>query len=127
MNKISISATNSYCPNCKKVVRTTRGEIDVPLAIFLFCCTGGIGFIIYIIIYFGKPEDRCVFCSQQTVPYTGQQVSNDSSNLYGKPQPNSSISSPNESKAPVNFCPNCGETVNESMKFCENCGTELEK
>ena len=99
--------------------------MDVGLAILLFCCTGGIGFIIYIVIYFGKPEDRCVFCSNQTVPYSGQEVTPTSTNVYGQPQPSSAISPVNSSR-PLNYCPNCGEKITEEAKFCESCGTELE-
>ncbi|MBD3350373.1 MAG: hypothetical protein GF364_02700 [Candidatus Lokiarchaeota archaeon] len=63
-----------YCPNCKQVVMTDRADIDIGLAIFLFCCTGSIGFWIYIIIYFLQPEDRCVFCSSKTQPYANQHI-----------------------------------------------------
>jgi hypothetical protein len=100
--------------------------VDVGLAIFLFCCTGGIGFIIYIVIHFSKPEDRCVFCSQQTVPYSGQEVTQTSTNVYGQPQP-SSQPHPQESNRPLNYCPNCGAKIEEKAKFCEMCGTDLSK
>ncbi len=99
--------------------------MDVGLAIILFCCTGGIGFIIYLIIYFGKPEDRCVFCSQPTEPYTGQKESSSAPDLYGQSQPGtsaSSVSSPNED---LNYCSNCGAKIDSSAKYCEFCGTEL--
>jgi hypothetical protein len=100
--------------------------MDVGLAIFLFCCTGGIGFIIYLVIYFGQPEDRCVFCSQQTVPYSNQEVTFTPSNLYGQPQP-SNPSSAGSPDPQVNYCPNCGANITEETKFCEICGSELEK
>lgn len=64
--------TTAWCPNCKKVVMTSRNDIDVGLAIFLFCCTGGIGLVIYLIIYALQPEDRCVFCRSITEPLTNQ-------------------------------------------------------
>ena len=123
--KISISSSNSYCPNCKKVVRTTRGEIDVGLAILLFCCTGGIGFVIYLIIYFSKPEDRCVFCSQPTEPYSGQKETQNEQNLYGQPQPGTSSTPVDSPKEDLNYCPNCGAKIDPSAKYCEFCGTEL--
>ncbi|MHA1110444.1 MAG: zinc-ribbon domain-containing protein [Promethearchaeota archaeon] len=100
--------------------------MDVGLAILLFCCTGGIGFIIYIIIHFSKPEDRCVFCSQQTVPFSGQEVTPTSSNMYGQAQPSSSPP-PISSNHPLKYCSNCGAKIEEKTKFCEMCGTELEK
>jgi len=98
--------------------------MDVGLAILLFCCTGGIGFIIYIVIHFGKPEDRCVFCSQQTVPYSGQEITPTSPNMYGQPQP-SSTPPPTSPNQPLKYCPNCGANIEEETKFCEMCGTEL--
>ena len=101
--------------------------MDTGLAILLFCCTGGIGFIIYLIIYFSKPEDRCVFCNQPTQPYTNQEISTTKPNLYGQPQPSTGTIPESGTAPPLNFCPNCGEAINASMKFCENCGTELKQ
>jgi hypothetical protein len=98
----------------------------VGLAIFLFCCTGGIGFIIYLIIYFTQPEDICVFCNQKTVPYTGQQVIQTSNTPYGQPQ--TSTSPPKvETEQTLKYCPNCGAKIIEETKFCEFCGIEIGK
>ncbi|MBN2156544.1 MAG: zinc-ribbon domain-containing protein [Candidatus Lokiarchaeota archaeon] len=107
------------------MVRTTRKEIDVGLAIFLFCCTGGIGFIIYLIIYFSEPEDRCVFCGQKTIPFTGQEVTSSTNELYGQPQPSSSSSQ--KTNLTINYCPNCGSKADPDAKLCEICGTELDQ
>ncbi|MHA1821596.1 MAG: hypothetical protein ACTSU2_11545 [Promethearchaeota archaeon] len=57
-----------YCPHCGRMVTTTREDIDVGLALFLLFCTGGIGLIIYLIIYYTQPEDKCVFCKTKVLP-----------------------------------------------------------
>ena len=100
--------------------------MDTGLAILLFCCTGGIGFIIYLVIHFSQPEDRCIFCSQHTVPYSNQEITSTSSSLYGQPQ--TSTPSPTVgTEQNLKFCPNCGTKLIEVAKFCEICGTDLEK
>ncbi len=58
--------TIRYCPSCSRNVQVVREELDPGLAIFLFCCTTGIGFFIYLFIYFLQPEDRCIICHSKT-------------------------------------------------------------
>jgi hypothetical protein len=79
--------TSANCPKCQTVVQTTREDIDVALAIFLFCCTGGIGLVIYLIVYFIQPEDRCVFCGTKTQAYTNQQTSSVPQSVKIAPNP----------------------------------------
>lgn len=137
-----------YCPNCQKNVVTDREDIDVGLALFLFCCTGTIGFWIYLIVYFSRPEDRCVFCDGKTEafrphhyqgnaipPPSGQQWQNNS--YVAPPRPYKPVKSkeqqvkidentgmPIDSKL-KRFCPMCGAEFSPGTKFCSSCGSDL--
>jgi len=127
-----------FCPNCKQNVLLVREEIDWPLAIILMCFTGGIGLIIYLIIYYNKNEDRCIHCHSQitkkAAPYA-QLAQQKAQNPYRfqtetqKQQKSEYIVS--ESVEGVkniqpNFCPFCGERLeNKDAKFCPHCGTKV--
>ena len=64
----------AFCPSCGRNVQTKREDIDVGLAIFLLCCTWGIGLIIYLIVYYSQPESVCIFCDAKVEPYRGQPI-----------------------------------------------------
>ncbi|MHA1194654.1 MAG: zinc-ribbon domain-containing protein [Promethearchaeota archaeon] len=136
-----------YCPHCQQNVLLTREDIDWPLAILLLCFTGGIGFIIYLIIYYNKPENRCVHCNSVVNPISAPnknihefktilpETTSDEINPYKISNKNSlqvkepSLSEENvekiESEA-IKYCPFCGERLMaENYKFCPSCGTKL--
>lgn len=129
-----------YCPKCERNVEVAREDIDVGLAIFLFCCTASIGFWIYLIIYYSQPEDRCVFCETKTQPYRPQIGSNKGYNRpVQKQNPQKKMEIPKS--VPIGkidertgkvlhehgkrFCPMCGATFTRGMKFCSSCGSDL--
>lgn len=66
-----MSTTNlGYCPKCRQNVSLMKKELDVCLLIILFAFTGGIGGIIYLIIWALQPTDHCVLCGSRTMPLT---------------------------------------------------------
>jgi hypothetical protein len=115
-----------YCPRCKQDVLLTREDINWGVAILLLCFTGGIGLIIYLVIYYSKPEDRCIHCNMRIVRGSSQYSSR---SLISQ---NESFSSkeiqkiqPNENDQPK-YCPFCGEKLESSnVKFCSSCGTKV--
>ncbi len=108
-----------YCPKCEMEVNTQREEINWVLLIILAIFTAGIGVLIYLAIYFNKPENRCIHCDsicQKTVivhtKYSTQTV-----------VPN--VDRPNEikiyTKTPNDVSNNEGENINH---YCPNCGSK---
>ncbi|MHA1339027.1 MAG: zinc-ribbon domain-containing protein [Promethearchaeota archaeon] len=137
---------NGYCPKCKKIVMATREDFDAALAIFLFCCTGGIGLIIYLIVYYSQPENKCVFCGTQIQPYTNQPLINQPSynvnqiqpqNISYQTSPTATASSSTaydgkkELESPLMAEPNIGIDKNSGIstenqkKFCPMCGAAI--
>jgi predicted RNA-binding Zn-ribbon protein involved in translation (DUF1610 family) len=120
-----------YCPNCGQNVLLVREAINWPLAIILLIFTGGIGLIIYGIIYFNKVPSRCIHCHSQIALVSTSSVQ--SSNQI---QPISRLIKENDINAvdPVednktlqqNICSFCGEALfNKEAKFCAHCGTKV--
>ncbi|TFG11100.1 MAG: hypothetical protein EU535_07750 [Promethearchaeota archaeon] len=109
-----------YCPQCQQNVLMKRKDLNVGLAIILFIL-GFFGFIIYLIIHFSQPPDKCVHCDTQCttrlLDSTGKVVLNQAlpSNQFkvvgDKP----------------NYCPLCGEKMDARQpNFCPNCGTQFD-
>ncbi len=115
--------TTGYCPHCQQNVLMGREEMNVALAILLLCCTG-IGFVIYLIFYYSKPEDRCIHCSsicQATLPSTAPQAAQQ---LPYQTQPNTQ--NVQTVKSYLKFCPLCGNKLDgETKNFCPSCGSKL--
>ena len=109
-----------YCPHCQQNVLLTRGEIDACLAIILLIFTAGIGLIIYLAIYYSKPEDRCVHC--------GTQVSSIIRQSSNQIQPNRYSQTFEQIEGERGYyCSFCGEKLGESgLKYCPNCGSKIE-
>ena len=115
--------STGYCPHCQQNVLMVREEINVVLAILLLCCTG-IGFFIYLIFYYSKPQNKCIHCgsycqatlpnnSVQTVPQLQNQTQSNAE--YAKTLGNQ-----------LKFCPLCGNKLDAgNQNFCANCGSKL--
>lgn len=115
--------STGYCPHCHQNVLMRRDEMNVVLAILLLCCTG-IGFFIYLIFHYSKPENQCVHCGSicqatlpSTAPQTAQQIqfqtqsNTENAKTLGKQQ---------------KFCPLCGNKLDTgNQNFCANCGSKL--
>ena len=120
-----------YCPNCGQNVLLVREAINWPLAIILLIFTGGIGLIVYGIIYYNKVPSRCIHCHSQIALVSISRVQ--SSNQI---QPISRLGQESDINAvdPVediktlqqNICSFCGEALfNKEAKFCAHCGTKV--
>ena len=112
-----------WCPRCQQNVLLKREEIDTCLAIILLIFTAGIGLIIYLAIYYSKPEDRCIHCSAKiTAPQT-------QSPYISQTQQSSYSTSVNVSEEvtgfKLGFCALCGEKLDSGTKFCPNCGSQI--
>ena len=115
--------STGYCPHCQQNVLMRREEMNIALAIILLCFTG-IGFFIYLIYYFSKPENYCVHCSsicQATLPSAAPQTTHQM-----QYQARSNTQNVQSVKNHLNFCPFCGNILNEGTKnFCPSCGSKL--
>ena len=108
------------------------------LAIILLCFTCGIGTFIYLIIYYSKPEDRCVHCNsivatqvpgyqlepdQVEIP---QQVQTRTSQVEQRyEQASQSQKTETLSSGGKQFCPYCGEKIEINARFCPGCGAKI--
>lgn len=118
----------SYCPNCNKNVTTTREDIDIGLAIFLLCCTMGVGFFIYLLVYFSQPETRCIFCSGPTIQPKYDGTAQRTQQFPAEKIVTQNVREPVAKKGATSskkYCPLCGTSFNEVQLFCENCGGDL--
>jgi hypothetical protein len=115
-----------YCPRCRQEVLLTREEINWGVAILLLCFTGGIGLIIYLAIYYSKPQDRCIHCNTRVISRAPQYSRN--INIY---QNEAAVSNETQNievieKESPKYCPFCGEQLESSnVRFCPNCGTKV--
>ena len=124
---MSTENPTGFCPRCQQKVLLTRKDFDTCLAIILLLFTG-IGFIIYLVVYYRKKEDRCVHCgtqitlSQAQAPSTYQIPQEIQQSSYSVTQ---SESEEVTGTAPK-FCSFCGEKLEpSSIKFCPNCGSKV--
>jgi len=130
---------SGYCPHCEKIVNAKREDFDICLAIILAIFTGGIGLIIYLIIWYSKEENRCIHCGSRLQPMElnykdvmrqekkeknippSQNPYRSSTSDNRKSEQEPDIISGGESK----YCPFCGEAVLPGTKYCPNCGSEM--
>ena len=115
-----------YCEHCKQNVLLTRQDIDMCLAIILLIFTAGIGLIIYLLIYYSKPKNRCVHCG--TVVTTSVQSESHA------PQQLTYTQQPKQEALPVeiiegekaSYCPLCGAQLDDrDQSFCPSCGSKI--
>ncbi len=114
-----------WCPRCQQNVLLKREEIDTCLAIILLIFTAGIGLIIYLAIYYSRPEENCIHCGAKiTTPQT-------QSPYISQPQTQqtSYSTSVNVSEEVTGFKPSycalCGEKLDSGTRFCPNCGSQI--
>lgn len=122
-----------FCPKCNKMVLTKRDDIDIWLLIILGIFTGGIGALIYLLIYYSHEPDRCVNCNTICTYYIYTHSEKPEIEIIksNHNQARKSIQSEEEfkSKKGFNFCPNCGNKIGnskyENPNFCPYCGEKL--
>ena len=113
-----------YCPHCKQNVLLKREDIDVCVAIILFFFTVGIGLIIYLIIYYSKPQNRCVHCNSIVSPALTESVTKETTEVPVTP----SSYSLNSNKEAIKFCAYCGEPIKSiNTQYCAHCGTKIKE
>ncbi len=108
-----------YCSKCNGNVLLTKEEINVPLVIILAIFTGGLGLIIYFLIYRDKPVNRCVHCKSICLH---EKIENNASDQKALPN----ATSQNELKV-IKYCSNCGVELRtqEGIIFCAFCGFQI--
>lgn len=120
-----------YCPNCGQNVLLVREAINWLLAIILLIFTGGIGLIVYGIIYYNKVPSRCIHCHSQIalISTSSVQSSNQIQSIAQLRQESdiNAVDSVEDNKTlQQNICSFCGEALfNKEAKFCAHCGTKV--
>jgi hypothetical protein len=117
-----------YCPICKQNVLLVREALNWALVIILIIFTGGIGLIVYVIIYFNKPASRCIHCHSQIAltPTSSVQTSNQVQIDTRLEQRRDGDSAENIKPQLQKFCSFCGEALsNREAKFCAHCGIKV--
>jgi len=115
--------TTLYCPHCKTNVLAVREEFNWCLLIILAIFTAGFGVLIYLAIYFNKPENRCVHCNSICRLREVQVISNPY-HVGNQMQVVQLQGQANEES--VKYCLNCGVKLERAGKFCAYCGTNIE-
>jgi hypothetical protein len=115
-----------YCEHCKQNVLLTRQEIDVCLAIILLLFTAGIGLIIYLIIYYSKPKNRCVHCGTVVTTFVGNEWQAPKQIEYTQQQKKEAIPVEIIEGDKANYCPLCGAQLdNRNQTYCPSCGSKI--
>ena len=120
-----------YCPNCKQNVLLVKEAPNWPLMIFLLIFTGGIGLIIYGIVYYNNTPSRCIHCrsSITLTKASSVQSSTEIKNIthLGQESQTNVVNSENENKVlHQKFCSYCGEPLlNKKAEYCAHCGTKV--
>jgi hypothetical protein len=112
-----------WCPRCQQNVLLKREEIDTCLAIILLIFTAGIGLLIYLAIYYSRPEENCIHCGAKitSAQFSKQTTYQPQAQSYTTvPRTNDQITG-----ARPNFCALCGEKLEIGAKFCQNCGSQV--
>ena len=128
---MSTRNTIGYCPNCGQNMLLVREAINWPLVIILLVFTGGIGLIIYLVIYFNKARNRCTHC-HSIIPLTSNNTIHTPSSIqYGNILRQKSEITKGDTVKDVKtihqrFCSFCGESMlSKDAKFCPHCGTKV--
>ena len=116
-----MSTPMGFCPHCKQNVLLRREPIDTELAIILFCCSCGIGFFIYLLIYLSKKQDRCIHCTSRVTSFAYEQVQTHGQEL---PPPKTQIETIESKHA--KYCPFCGDQLDSvAQNYCPSCGSKV--
>ncbi len=120
-----------HCPNCNQNVLLVREALNWPLIIILLIFTGGIGLIIYLAIYYNKPESRCIHCHAQ-ISLKSEYGIQSSTYVQAENQKlhysdsNSTLKVKADETSKLKYCSYCGEPLlNELAKFCAHCGSKV--
>ena len=130
---MTMSTNNSpgYCPYCKQNVLMVREPVNWALVVVLIIFTGGIGLIVYAIIYFNKAPNYCIHCrskiiSDSTNIAKSLNSSQSTTQLVHKSENNILNSVVNGKEQQQSFCSFCGEALhNRKAKFCAHCGSKV--
>ena len=128
---MSMSNSTGYCPYCKQNVLMVREAVNWALVIVLIIFTGGIGLIVYAIIYFNKVPNYCIHCrSKITSTSTNNAKSLSQSQYTTQIRPKSEKNVPdsleNGKAQQQKFCSFCGELIiNREAQFCAHCGSKV--
>lgn len=128
-----VKIVKMYCPNCQAEVYTKREDIDWFLLVILAIFTAGFGVLIYLAIYFDKPENRCVHCNTICVASHEYKTYKAAINHNASPEYPVNQKSGLMEQKPVEtiqmgkYCPSCGAKLDERIKvnFCAYCGFDL--
>jgi hypothetical protein len=124
---MSSTTPTGYCEHCKQNVLLVRRDIDICLAIILLLFTAGIGLIIYLIIYYSSPKDRCIHCGMIITSQLEQKVQVREQLTYKQQEiqkDNFPVEIVTGDKAL--FCPLCGEALDDrTLTYCPNCGSKV--
>ncbi|MHA2288524.1 MAG: hypothetical protein ACXABG_07040 [Promethearchaeota archaeon] len=123
-----MSNATGYCPYCKQNVLMVREAVNWALVIVLIIFTGGIGLIVYAIVYFNKTPNHCIHCRSKII--SASTINDKSLNQVqstpqlGQDSGNNSLEIAKEQQQI--FCSFCGEALhNRKAKFCAHCGSKV--
>jgi len=123
---MSLLGPTEYCPHCKQRVLLVRKNFDICLALILLIFTAGIGLIVYLIIYYSQPKNRCIHCGTEInlLPSEFSNVSSLQSSQQAFIKNHQQVVINEDDNA--SYCPYCGIKLEKrKQKFCENCGSCL--
>ena len=123
---MSPSTPIGYCEYCKQNVLLTRQEIDTWLAIILLIFTGGIGLIIYLIIYYRRPRNRCIHCGTEVHTFLEYQASTPKQISYQQQEKKGVLPVEIVEGEQANYCPLCGAHLDDKKQnYCPSCGSKI--
>ena len=116
-----------FCQHCNQNVLLRRDDFDVCLAIILLIFTAGIGLIIYIVVYYSKPANRCIHCGSR-IPYIDSSQylqQNNHSQEYQHVFPTQPVQESAHLKDKATYCTFCGGELKSGVSYCPNCGSKI--
>lgn len=102
-----------------------REDIDLLLAIILLCFTAGIGLIIYLMIYYSKPENMCVHCNSVVSSQSPGDIPQIKSSQLQTTEVEYNQVVVSQEPEKQKYCQFCGEKIQEDAQFCQGCGAKV--